>query len=379
MVHRHQVSDVVDFILTMKDQTRVILLTTLHKHYPKRNIQTHLDLLLQRGYNRIVVDNQDWRIEDFIEQSKKTFLKKKLEEVDEEKILVVIDRFVVHHGDEENTNRISDSVQTAFTEGGGACYVREFPDGELQYFNNRFELDGIEFEEPDPHLFNYNNPFGACRTCEGFGRVMGIDEHKVIPDHNLSIYDGAIAPWKGETAEKYLDPLIHNAHYFDFPIHKAYKNLSEKEKELLWAGNRYFKGMDYYFDDLKNKSYKIQNRIILSRFRGRTKCPDCKGRRLRPEALYVKINGFHIADLTQIPIDQLYELFQNLELEEHDAQIAKQLLYEIKIRLKAMNQLGLSYLHLDRISGTLSGGETQRIYLTKCLGSNLTSSLYILD
>lgn len=379
MVRRHQVSDVVDFILTMKDQTRVILLTTLHKHYPKRNIQTHLDLLLQRGYNRIVVDNQDWRIEDFIEQSKKTFLKKKLEEVDEEKILVVIDRFVVHHGDEENTNRISDSVQTAFTEGGGACYVREFPDGELHYFNNRFELDGIEFEEPDPHLFNYNNPFGACRTCEGFGRVMGIDEHKVIPDHNLSIYDGAIAPWKGETAEKYLDPLIHNAHYFDFPIHKAYKNLSEKEKELLWAGNRYFKGLDYYFDDLKNKSYKIQNRIILSRFRGRTKCPDCKGRRLRPEALYVKINGFHIADLTQIPIDQLYELFQNLELEEHDAQIAKQLLYEIKIRLKAMNQLGLSYLHLDRISGTLSGGETQRIYLTKCLGSNLTSSLYILD
>ena len=379
LVRRHQVSDVVDFILSQAEKSKVILMTTLHQHYPKRNIQTHLELLLQRGYNRIVVEGQDWKIEDYLDQTKKTILRKKLEDVDEEMILVVIDRFVVRYDDEENTNRISDSVQTAFTEGGGACYVRNLQDMELHYFNNRFELDGIEFEVPDPHLFNYNNPFGACKTCEGFGRVMGIDEHKVFPDHNLSVYDGAIAPWKGETAVKYLDPLIQKAHHFDFPIHKAYKNLSEDEKELLWVGNEYFKGLNQYFDELKNKSYKIQNRIILSRFRGRTRCPDCKGQRLRPQALYVKINGYHIADLTEMPIDQLYDAFNNLQLEENDAKIARQLLYEIKIRLKAMNQLGLSYLHLDRISGTLSGGETQRIYLTKCLGSNLTSSLYILD
>ncbi len=379
VVRRHQISDVVDFIMTLEEDSRVILLTTLNRNYPKRNIRTHLEMLLQRGYNRIEVDDKSWKIEDFLGESKKSFLSKKLEDVDEKMILVVIDRFVVKADDEDNTNRIGDSAQTSFAEGGGACYVKEHESGEMHYFNNRFELDGIQFEVPDPHLFNFNNPFGACKTCEGFGRIMGIDEHKVFPDHNLSVYDGGIGPWKGETATKYLDPLIEQAHHFDFPIHKAYKNLSEEEKDLLWTGNKYFKGLDKYFAELKEKSYKIQNRIILSRFRGRTKCPDCKGKRLRPEALYVKIKGKNIADLTEKPIDQLYDFFQNLELDENDAKISKQLLFEIEMRLKAMNQLGLSYLHLDRLSGTLSGGETQRIYLTKCLGSNLTSSLYILD
>lgn len=379
IVRRHQVSDVVDHILALEEKSRVVLLTTLNQNYPKRNIQTHLEMLLQRGYNRIESDGHAWKIEDFLESSKKSFLEKKLEEVDAEKILVVIDRFAVKPGDEDTVNRISDSVQTAFTEGGGACYVKEHDNDEIQYFNNRFELDGISFKVPDPHLFNFNNPYGACKTCEGFGRVMGIDEHKVFPDHNLSVFDGAIQPWKGETATKYLDPLINQAHHFDFPIHKAYKNLSEAEKDLLWTGNKFFKGLDQYFSKLKSKSYKIQNRIILSRFRGRTRCPDCKGKRLRPEALYVKIHGYNIADLTDKPIDLLYAFFEELDLEESDAMIARQLLYEIEVRLKAMNQLGLSYLHLDRLSGTLSGGETQRIYLTKCLGSNLTSSLYILD
>ena len=379
VVRRHQISDVVDFIMSLENGTLVILLTTLNQNYPRRNLRTHLEMLLQRGYNRIEVEGKSWKIEDFLEESKKSFLSKKLEDIDEKKILVVIDRFAVKIDDEENINRISDSVQTSFVEGGGACYVKKHESGEMHFFNNRFELDGIQFEEPDPHLFNFNNPFGACKKCEGFGMVMGIDEHKVFPDHNLSVFDGAIGPWKGETATKYLDPLIEQAHHFDFPIHKAYKNLSEEEKDLLWTGNTYFKGLDQYFEELKEKSYKIQNRIILSRFRGRARCPDCKGRRLRPEALYVKINGKNIAELTEKPIDQLYEFFQKLELEENKAKIAKQLLYEIKMRLKAMNQLGLSYLHLDRLSGTLSGGETQRIYLTKCLGSNLTSSLYILD
>lgn len=378
-VKRHQVSDVVDYIQSAAEESRVILLTTLHMNYPKRIIRTHLELLLQRGYNRIEVDGEPWKIEDFLEKAPKSLLSKPLEDVDNRNILVVIDRFVVKHDDVDNLNRIADSVQTAFIEGGGDCYVKWHDNGALHHFNNRFELDGIVFEEPDPHLFNFNNPYGACKKCEGFGRVMGIDEHKVIPDHNLSVYDGAIAPWKGETAVKYLDPLIQKAHIFDFPIHKAYKNLTSAEKDLLWTGNQYFKGLDHYFDELRDKTYKIQNRIILSRFRGRTKCPECKGKRLRPEALYVRINGYNIADLTDKPIDELYDFFKHLELEENDVQIARQLLYEIEMRLKAMNQLGLSYLHLDRLSGTLSGGETQRIYLTKCLGSNLTSSLYILD
>lgn len=379
VVKRHQVSDVVDFIQSLEEDTRVILLTALHQNYPKRNIKTHLELLLQRGYNRIEVDGESWKIEDYLEKATKSFLNKTLEKVDERKILVVIDRFSVKKVDEENINRISDSVQTAFVEGGGSCFVKEYGSEEMNYFNNRFELDGIVFEQPDPHLFNFNNPFGACKQCEGFGRVMGIDENKVFPDFNLSVYDGAIACWKGETGTKYLNPLIEQAHHFDFPIHKAYKNLSEEEKSLLWTGNKYFTGLDGYFTSLKEKSYKIQNRIIMARFRGRTKCPDCKGRRLRKEALYVKMEGKDIAELTVMPIDQLFYFFQNLKLNENDAKIARQLLYEINTRLKAMLQLGLSYLHLDRLSGTLSGGETQRIYLTKCLGSNLTSSLYILD
>lgn len=379
LVRRDQVSDVVDFILSYEENSKVILLTTLHQDYPKRNIRTHLELLLQRGYNRVLVEGKDWKIEEFLAQSTNSLLSKRLENVDETAILVVIDRFVVNHDDVDTVNRISDSVQTAFTEGGGACYLKNYDEEESHYFNNRFELDGIEFEVPDPHLFNFNNPYGACRKCEGFGRVMGIDEHKVFPDHNLSVYDGAIRPWKGETATKYLAPLIEKAHYFDFPLHKAYKNLSEVERALLWTGNEYFRGLDFYFDDLRENSYKIQNRIILSRFRGRTRCPECKGKRLRQQALYVKINGYNIADLTEKPIDQLYDFFQEIDLDDDDAKIARQLLYEIEMRLKAMNQLGLSYLHLDRLSGSLSGGETQRIYLTKCLGSNLTSSLYILD
>lgn len=379
IVKRHQVSDVVDFILTFEEGSRLILLSALNRDYPERNIQTHLELLLQRGYNRILVKKVDWKIEDYLEKGNRSILKKKLEKTEPEEFLVVIDRFAVKKDDEENIKRIGDSVQTAFLEGGGACYIQEYGKEELHYYNNRFELDGIIFEEPDPHLFNFNNPYGACPKCEGFGRIMGIDENKVFPDHNLSVFDGAVGPWKGETATKYLDPLINHAHEFDFPIHKAYKNLSEQERELLWKGNEYFKGLDQYFSDLTKKSYKIQNRIILSRFRGRARCPECKGQRLRKEALYVKIGGKNIAELARMPIDELYEFFENLKLRKDEEKIAKQILYEIRMRLKAMLKLGLPYLHLDRIAGTLSGGETQRIYLTKVLGSNLTSSLYILD
>lgn len=379
IVKRHQVSDVVDFILSFEEGSRLLLLSALNRDYSDRDIKTHLELLLQRGYNRIRVRNEDWKIEDYLEKGKKSVLNKKLEKTETKDFLVVIDRFAVKKEDEENIKRIGDSVQTAFLEGGGACYIQEYGKDELHYYNNRFELDGMVFEEPDPHLFNFNNPYGACPKCEGFGRVMGIDENKVFPDHNLSVFEGAVGPWKGETATKYLDPLIQSAHEFDFPIHKAYKNLSEQERELLWKGNEYFRGLDEYFSDLQKKSYKIQNRIILSRFRGRARCPECKGDRLRKEALYVRIDGKNIAELARMPIDELYEFFENIELSENEKKIAKQILFEIRMRLKAMLKLGLPYLHLDRLAGTLSGGETQRIYLTKVLGSNLTSSLYILD
>lgn len=379
VVRKHGVSDVVDFILSFERGTRILLFAPLNRDYKERNIRTHLTLLLQRGYNRIQVKGENHKIEDFLESGQKSLLNKKLEAIDNDAILVIIDRFAVDREDEENNKRIADSVQTAFMEGGGACFVGKYQESTLSYFNNRFELDGIVFDEPVPQLFNFNNPYGACPECEGFGRVMGIDEFKVFPNHNLSVFDGAIAPWKGETATRYLDPLIKHAHEFDFPIHKAYKNLSEAEKELLWEGNEFFRGLNHYFDQLKKESYKIQNRIILSRFRGRTRCPECKGRRLRKEALYVKLGGKNIAELTVMPIDELYDFLDHLELGSHEKEIAKQLLTEIMTRLRAMLQLGLPYLNLDRISGTLSGGETQRIYLTKCLGSNLTSSLYILD
>lgn len=378
LVKRHSVSDVVDYIMSFDEGDRIILLVPLNQSYAKRNIKTHLELLLQRGYNRVDIEGRDEKIEDFL-ASGSDLLPKKLEQIDPELIKVVIDRFVVKKDDEENIKRIGDSVQTSLSEGGGSCYVKKYDERSSHYFNNRFELDGIVFPDPNPHLFNFNNPYGACPKCEGYGRIMGIDENKVIPNHNLSVYEGAIACWKGDTAARYLDPLLDRAHEFDFPVHKAYKQLSQEQKDLLWNGNKYFKGIESYFEELRSKTYKIQNRITLSRFRGRTRCPECKGSRLRKEALYITIDGKNIAELANLPIDELFEWVEKLQLEEHDYQISRQLLYEIKIRLKAMNQLGLSYLHLDRLSGTLSGGETQRIYLTKCLGSNLTSSLYILD
>lgn len=377
IVKRHSVSDVVDFILDFEDSDRIIVLVPLNMNYGKRNIKTHLELLLQRGYNRIEVEGQMSKIEDFLE-AKNAILTKKLEAIDPHHILVVIDRFAISR-DEENIKRIGDSIQTAFSEGGGSCFIKVHGTAEQHYFNNRFEIDGITFPDPVPHLFNYNNPYGACPTCEGYGRIMGIDEHKVIPNQNLSVYEGAIACWKGETADRYLTPLIEQSHKFEFPIHTPYKKLTAEEKRLLWKGNEYFEGIDHYFEALKEQTYKIQNRITLARFRGRTRCQTCHGSRLRVEASYVKIQDKSISEITLMPIDEVKQFLEGLTLNEHQYKIAKQLLLEIKLRLDAMINLGLSYLHLDRLSGTLSGGETQRIYLTKCLGSNLTSSLYILD
>ncbi len=377
LVKKHEVSDVVDYIQALSEGTKTLLLIPLHQWYVDRSIEQEFTLLLQKGYSRVFFKGEQTQIETVLE-SDDPILKKQIKEVDKMEILVLIDRFVVTRDDDENRKRIADSVSTAFSESGGECVVRTL-NGKEANFNNRFELDGITFLEPTPQLFNYNNPYGACTRCEGFGRVMGIDEDRVIPDPSKSVVDGAIQCWRGEKSGQYLTRLLENAHKFDFPVHRSYEHLTDEQKDLLWDGNDYFDGINTFFDRLEEKSYKIQNRVMIARYRGRTICPDCHGSRLRKEASYVLVAGKSIQDLINLPIDLLLEFFAQIDLSDHDRTIARRLLIEIQSRLENLVALGLDYLHLDRVSSTLSGGETQRINLTKSLGSNLTNSLYILD
>lgn len=376
-VKKHEVADVTDFIHQFPENTKVQLTIPLPIKYKERLLEQELSLLLQKGYTRIVFEEQLIRIEDFTE-SNEAWLKKPLSELKANDILILIDRFAVKQEDIENRKRIADSVQTSFYESEGDCIV-QIIDGETRGFNNRFELDGIIFLEPSPHLFNFNNPYGACPTCEGFGRVMGIDEGKVIPNMALSVFEGAVACWKGEKYGLWLEKLLEGAHHFDFPIHTPYQDLSKKEKKLLWKGNQYFWGINAFFEELEEKTYKIQNRVMLARYRGRTTCHTCDGGRLREEATYVKIGEMDITDLIDMPVDELFTYFQGLKLNDFDTQVAKRLILEINNRLSFMCKVGLGYLTLNRLSATLSGGETQRINLTRTLGSNLTSSMYILD
>lgn len=376
-VKKHEVADVTDFIHQFPENTKVQLTIPLPIKYKERLLEQELSLLLQKGYTRIVFEEQLIRIEDFTE-SNETWLKKPLSELKANDILILIDRFTVKQEDTENRKRIADSVQTSFYESEGDCIV-QIIDGETRGFNNRFELDGIIFLEPSPHLFNFNNPYGACPTCEGFGRVMGIDEGKVIPNMALSVFEGAVACWKGEKYGLWLEKLRESAHHFDFPMHTPYQDLSKREKKLLWKGNQYFWGINAFFEELEEKTYKIQNRVMLARYRGRTTCHTCDGGRLREEATYVKIGEMDITDLIDMPVDELFVYFQNLKLNDFDTKVAKRLILEINNRLSFMCKVGLGYLTLNRLSATLSGGETQRINLTRTLGSNLTSSMYILD
>lgn len=376
-VKKHEVADVTDFIHQFPENTKVQLTIPLPIKYKERLLEQELSLLLQKGYTRIVFEEQLIRIEDFME-SQETWLKKSLSDLNANDLLILIDRFTVKHEDVENKKRVADSVQTSFYESEGDCIV-QIIDGETKGFNNRFELDGIIFLEPSPHLFNFNNPYGACPTCEGFGRVMGIDEAKVIPNMALSVFEGAIACWKGEKYGLWLQKFLESAHHFDFPIHTPYQDLTKKEKKLLWKGNQHFWGINAFFEELEEKTYKIQNRVMLARYRGRTTCHTCEGGRLREEATYVKIGKMGIPDLIDMPVDELFEYFQNLTLSDFDTKVAKRLILEINNRLSFMCQVGLGYLTLNRLSATLSGGETQRINLTRTLGSNLTSSMYILD
>ncbi len=374
VVKKHEVRDVIDYVKGLDIGTKIFLTIPIQKKY-ERTIQQDLELLLQKGYTRVLIDGDTQYIEEVIEQKtiKLTQDSRKLKK----KVEVLIDRFVVND-DEENLKRIADSVLTAFSESEGECILR-VPGEKTKNFNNRFELDGIQFIEPSHQLFNYNNPYGACPKCEGYGRVLGIDPDKVIPNKKLSLYEGAILCWKGEKGNQWLQRLLTNAHKFDFPVHRPYEDLSEAQQDLVWSGNEYFWGIDEYFQELEEKTYKIQNRVMLARYRGRTKCPKCKGARLREEALYVKIDGISINQLVNIPIDQLDATFAKLKLSKYDAEVAKRIIYEVRNRISTMLDVGLGYLTLDRLSSTLSGGETQRINLTRTLGSNLTNSLYILD
>lgn len=373
-VRKHDVKDVVDYIFSLVVDSKVLLLIPLQRRHD-RTIGQELDLLMQKGYSRVYFDSELTNIEDLLQNTQIDFEKSVLES--EYKINILIDRFVVND-DDDNRKRVADSVQVAFNESEGECLV-SLTDGSTQYFNNRFELDGLIFIEPTHQLFNYNNPFGACPKCEGYGKMLGIDPEKIIPDENLSIYQEAIACWRGEKGKLWWQQLIQHADEFDFPIHKPYKDLSDEHKELLWSGNTYFEGLDAFFQELEDGSYKIQNRVMLSRYRGKTICNACKGGRLRKEATYVQVGNKNITQLINLPIDELLPFFETLTLSEHDEKIAQRILTEIKNRLKTMIEIGLGYLTIDRLASTLSGGETQRINLTRTLGSNLTNSLYILD
>lgn len=373
-VKRHHVTDVVDFINSYPADTKVAILAPVFVP-DDRTCYNHLEILSKQGFTRVEVNGNFIRLDDFLASDQLNTNSKGCN------INLVIDRISVNQDDADNNSRIADSVQTAFFEGRGECMVKIFTNDTVStsVFSNRFEADGITFEEPSEHMFTFNNPVGACPKCEGFGSVIGIDVDLVIPNKNLSVFEEAIACWKGDVMSEWKDLLIRNAHKFDFPVHKPYYELSVEQRRLLWTGNRYFHGLNEFFNHLEEKLYKIQNRVMLARYRGKTVCPDCNGTRLKKEASWVKIAHHSISDLVLMPVSQLLTFFSNIQLPEHDVKVGKRLLTEITSRLSFLNRVGLGYLTLNRLSSTLSGGESQRINLATSLGSSLVGSLYILD
>lgn len=371
LVKRHTVTDVVEYVCSFPDGTRIIIFAPM---IPKsdRNLREHLTVILQQGFSRMLFRGQVIKIEDVFDR---------LTDFSADELFILIDRFSVDNADEDFTSRVADSAQTAFFEGEGTCLVSyQFEESQGQKdFSNRFELDGMSFEEPSVHLFSFNNPFGACKTCEGFGSVIGIDEDLVVPDKSLSIYDDAVACWKGEKMSEYKVALIKNAHKFDFPVHKPFFELTEEQRYLLWNGNQHFEGIHDFFRMVESQTFKIQYRVMLSRYRGKTICPDCRGTRLRKDANYVKVGGKSITDLVLMPVAKALVFFDQLELTEYEIKVAGRLLIEIRNRLRYLSSVGLPYLTLNRLSNTLSGGESQRINLATSLGSSLVGSMYILD
>lgn len=429
-VKKDDVTDVVKAITALRPGDKVFILA-LFKQHRNRDIREELNILVQKGFSRMAYPDperqgtlQAVRIEDLLLSNDKELKSKLAPAGKQDKSFILIDRIVVKDFDEDDIHRLSDSVTTAFYEGEGDVYVevqgesivdspqstekasnksKNKSKGNIQqsgsthdsrlttngsplpthplHFNNRFELDGIQFEEPVPNLFSFNNPFGACPTCEGFSQVLGIDTDLVIPDRRLSVYDGAVAPWKGEKLGLWKERFVKEAKKFNFPVHKPIADLTEKQYETLWEGNEYVEGINDFFKEVEQNLYKVQYRVLLSRYRGRALCPECKGYRLRKEALYIKVGGKHIGQLGELPVKDLNVWFNEMEekLSDHDKQIGKRILLEIHHRLKTLLDVGLGYLTLNRLANSLSGGESQRIQLTRSLGSNLTDSLYILD
>ena len=368
-VKKDDVADVLNAIGHLSAGDKVLLLVPFKQH-AKRNVKEELNILLQKGFSRLYINKEVHRIEDLLEEIKP--------KTGKDHTYILIDRLVVKEFDEDEKHRISDSVNTAFYEGEGELFL-EVNGNKLLHFSNKFEADGMLFEEPVPNLFSFNNPFGACPTCEGFSQILGIDPDLIIPDKNLSVYEGAVAPWKGEKLGWWREQFVKAARKFGFPIHKPVIELTAKQLDDLWQGNEFANGINDFFKEVEQNLYKVQYRVLLSRYRGRTLCTDCKGYRLRKEALYVKVGGKHIGELCELPVKDLQQWFDKLKLSQYDQQVAKRILIEINHRIKTLLDVGLGYLTLNRLANSLSGGESQRIQLTRSLGSNLTNSLYILD
>ena len=396
-VKKDDVQDVLKSIQNMPGGGRVLMLSVFKQH-ANRNVKEELNILMQKGFSRMYISTakgmgETVRIEDLLEMEEyelnvkvkldKTSTNKKAKATDKtnaalSNVYILVDRIVVKEFDEDDLHRMGDSITTAFYEGEGEMYL-EVDGNNLLHFSNKFELDGIQFEEPVPNLFSYNNPFGACPVCEGFGQVLGIDPDLVIPDKRLSLYEGAIAAWKGEKMGLWKENFIRVAKLFSFPVHKPIADLTKEEYDILWKGNQHANGINDFFKEVEQNLYKVQYRVMLSRYRGRTLCSECEGYRLRKEALYIKIAGRHIGELCEMPVKYLDVWMKELVLSEFDKQVAKRILIEIAHRLKTLLDVGLGYLTLNRLANSLSGGESQRIQLTRSLGSNLTNSLYILD
>lgn len=369
LVSRDTVSDVVNYIHAQEEGSKFMVLSPLRQQ-PGRELQDELKILLSKGFTRIQVKGEILEIEEQLgdDQNGAGF----------SDILILIDRASVIKGDEDNIYRISDSVQTAFFEGHDECVIK-FSDGDERIFSDKFEADGLVFEEPSVNLFSFNNPYGACRRCEGFGKILGVDPDLVIQDAGLSVYEGAIVPWRSESMKKWLNVFLTNASKFDFPIHRPFKDLSKEQQQLLWEGNEFFDGIDAFFKFIESQTHKIQYRVMLSRYRGRTVCPDCRGTKLRKDAAYVKIGNKSIVDLVLMQIDDLGKFFQDLQLDEYKFNISKRIVKELNNRIGYLLKVGLGYLTLNRLTNSLSGGEFQRIKLATSLGSSLVGSMYILD
>ncbi|PKD16127.1 ABC-ATPase UvrA [Salegentibacter salinarum] len=365
-VKRDRVADVIDHVKSFEEREKLLLLAPIYIE-EGRTLTEKIKVLAQQGYSRIKVKDEVLRIDEA-----------DLTKINAKDTLLVVDR-IITKDEEDFYNRLADATDAAFFEGKGELYIENLKSGIKRHFSNKFELDGISFLEPNVHLFSFNNPYGACPKCEGYGDVIGIDEDLVIPNTGLSIYENAVFPWRGDSMSWYRDQLVNNSHKFDFPIHKPWFKLTDEQKNLVWNGNKHFEGLNDFFQFLESKAYKIQNRVMLSRYRGKTRCSTCKSKRLRPEAEYVKIADHSITDLVGKPLDKVREFFADLKLNEYDQQIAKRLLTEINNRLKFLSEVGLDYLTLNRKSNTLSGGESQRINLATSLGSSLVGSMYILD